>query len=85
MPVFTNEQGAHAWGVKYVSIPNRSTRSEERRKLQNSAGSSRGRSGGLDAKDESAFSSGGMGWRVAAIGGCMECGDGEDWALSRTT
>jgi IS5 family transposase len=29
-----NEQGAHAWGVKYVSIPNRSTRSEERRKLQ---------------------------------------------------
>jgi IS5 family transposase len=29
-----NEQAAHAWGVKYVSIPNRSTRSEERRKLQ---------------------------------------------------
>lgn len=29
-----NEEGAHALGVKYVSIPNRSTRSEERRKLQ---------------------------------------------------
>ena len=29
-----NEEGAQALGVKYVSIPNRSTRSEERRKLQ---------------------------------------------------
>src|SRR5690348_1517371 len=29
-----NEQGAHALGVKYVSIPNRSTRSEERRRLE---------------------------------------------------
>lgn len=29
-----NEQAAHALGVKYVSIPNRSTRSEERRKLE---------------------------------------------------
>ena len=29
-----NEQAAHALGVKYVSIPNRSTRSEQRRKLQ---------------------------------------------------
>lgn len=29
-----NEEGAHALGVKYVSIPNRSTRSEERRKFQ---------------------------------------------------
>jgi len=28
-----NEQGAQALGVKYVSIPNRSTRSEERRNL----------------------------------------------------
>jgi IS5 family transposase len=29
-----NEEGAQAMGVKYVSIPNRSTRSEERRKLE---------------------------------------------------
>lgn len=29
-----NEQGAQALGVKYVSIPNRSTRSEERRRLE---------------------------------------------------
>jgi transposase, IS5 family len=29
-----NEEGALALGVKYVSIPNRSTRSEERRKLE---------------------------------------------------
>ena len=29
-----NEEGAHALGVKYVSVPNRSTRSEERRKLE---------------------------------------------------
>jgi len=29
-----NEQGAEALGVKYVSIPNRNTRSAERRKLQ---------------------------------------------------
>jgi IS5 family transposase len=29
-----NEQGAQALGVKYVSIPNRNTRSEERRQLQ---------------------------------------------------
>jgi IS5 family transposase len=29
-----NEQAAQALGVKYVSIPNRNTRSEERRKLQ---------------------------------------------------
>ena len=26
-----NEETARAWGVKYVSVPNRSTRSEERR------------------------------------------------------
>jgi IS5 family transposase len=30
----SNEEGAHAMGVKYVSIPNRSTRSAERRKLE---------------------------------------------------
>jgi len=29
-----NEEGAHALGVKYVSVPNRSTRSEERYKLE---------------------------------------------------
>lgn len=29
-----NEEGAHALGVKYVSIPNRKTRSAERRQLQ---------------------------------------------------
>lgn len=29
-----NEEGAQAMGVKYVSIPNRSTRSEERRRLE---------------------------------------------------
>ncbi len=29
-----NEEGARAFGVKHVSIPNRSTRSEERRKLE---------------------------------------------------
>jgi IS5 family transposase len=29
-----NEERAHALGVKQVSIPNRSTRSEERRKLE---------------------------------------------------
>ena len=29
-----NEEGAHALGVKYVSIPNRATRSEERRRFQ---------------------------------------------------
>ena len=29
-----NEEGAYALGVKYVSVPNRSTRSEERRKLE---------------------------------------------------
>jgi transposase, IS5 family len=29
-----NERAAQALGVKYVSIPNRSTRSEERRRLQ---------------------------------------------------
>jgi len=29
-----NEQAAHALGVKYVSIPSRSTRSEQRRRLQ---------------------------------------------------
>jgi IS5 family transposase len=30
----TNEESAQAMGVKYVSIPNRSTRSEERRRLE---------------------------------------------------
>jgi transposase, IS5 family len=29
-----NEEGAHALGVKYVSVPNRSTRSQARRKLE---------------------------------------------------
>jgi IS5 family transposase len=29
-----NEEGAQAMGAKYVSIPNRSTRSEERRRLE---------------------------------------------------
>ncbi len=29
-----NEEGAHALGVKYVSVPNRSTRSAERRQLE---------------------------------------------------
>jgi len=43
---------------------------------KSSAGSSGGRSGGLDAKDESVFSSGGMDWRVAGIRVCRECGGG---------
>jgi len=29
-----NEETARAWGVKYVSVPNRRTRSEERRRLE---------------------------------------------------
>jgi len=29
-----NEAGAHALGVQYVSVPNRSTRSQERRQLE---------------------------------------------------
>jgi len=34
-----NEEKAKALGVKYVSIPNRNTRSEQRRRWKNSVGS----------------------------------------------
>jgi len=57
--------------VKYVSIPNRSTRSAERKKLEKQRWFKRRQKGGPDAKDESAFSSAGMGWRAAGIGAWM--------------
>ncbi len=49
-----NEQVVQQMGVAYVSIPNRSTRSEERRNYKRGAGSRMLKNGVPDVKDESA-------------------------------
>ena len=60
-----NEAIAKAKGVKRVCIPNRSTKSSER-KSRESVGSATVRSGAPDARGASAWSSGAMGSIVAA-------------------
>jgi transposase, IS5 family len=61
-----NEAAAYAQGVKRVCIPNRSTKSPERKREQRKRWFRNDRNGGPDARDASAWSSGDTGSIVAA-------------------
>jgi transposase, IS5 family len=56
-----NEEAAKALGVKYVSIPNRSTRSADRRRLEKQRWFKQGQKWRTDVKGGSVSSSGATG------------------------
>jgi IS5 family transposase len=65
-----HEEGAQAMGVKYVSIPNRSTHSAERRRWEKQRWFKQGQKWRRDAKAASVSSSGDMDWDVVATTDC---------------
>jgi IS5 family transposase len=71
-----NEQAAHAWGVKYVSIPNRKTRSEERRRLQKQRWFKRGQKWRTGCEGRISVLKRRHGLARCRIRVCRECGGG---------